>query len=74
MTRMTPGGTPEPDTQAARQRAVREAIHSGEMEGLSVGEEFERDAADYVRGAIDLDEFGRRVFARTGAAPDASRP
>jgi hypothetical protein len=71
MTRPTPDQTPEPDTQASRQRAVREAIHSGEMEGLFVGEEFERDAAEYVSGAIDLDEFSRRVFVRTGAEPDA---
>jgi len=54
--------------QARRERAVEEAIHSGEMEGLSVSGAFEADAADYARGAIDLDEFGRRVRARNGVA------
>lgn len=53
---------------AARERAVEDAIHSGEMEGLSVGPEFETDAAAYASGAIDIDEFGRRVRARNGVA------
>lgn len=51
-----------------RERAVEEAIHSGEMEGLSVDAEFQSDAAEYVSGAIDVDEFGRRVRARAGVA------
>ncbi|WP_104169309.1 MULTISPECIES: antitoxin VbhA family protein [unclassified Cryobacterium] len=54
--------------QAARERAVEDAIHSGEMEGLSVSHAFESDAAEYARGAIDVDEFGRRVRARNGVA------
>jgi len=54
--------------QALRERAVEEAIHSGEMEGLSVSGAFDADAADFARGAIDLDEFGRRVRARNGVA------
>jgi hypothetical protein len=49
---------------AARERAVEDAIHSGEMEGLSVSAEFETDAAAYAAGAINIDEFGRRVRAR----------
>lgn len=54
--------------QDARERAVEDAVHSGEMEGLSVSPAFDADAADYARGAIDLDEFGRRVRARNGVA------
>lgn len=53
---------------AARGRAVEDAIHSGEMEGLSVGAEFEAEAAAYASGVIDIDEFGRRVRARNGVA------
>jgi len=52
----------------ARQRAVEDAVHSGEMEGLSVGGEFTEDAAEYARGAISLTELGRRVRARNGVA------
>jgi len=53
---------------AARGRAVEDAIHSGEMEGLSVGDEFEAEAAAYASGVIDIDEFGRLVRARNGVA------
>lgn len=53
---------------AARERAVEDAIHSGEMESLRVSAEFETEAAAYVSGAIDIDEFGRRVRARYGVA------
>lgn len=53
---------------AARERAVEDAIHSGEMEGLSVSAEFETEAAAYASGSIDIDEFGRRVRARNGVA------
>jgi hypothetical protein len=54
--------------QAARERAVEDAIHSGEMEGLSVSAEFEAEAAEYASGSIDIDEFARRVRARYGLA------
>ena len=36
------------------------------MEGLSVGAEFEAEAAAYASGVIDIDEFGRSVRARNG--------
>jgi hypothetical protein len=52
------------DTQSERERAVRGAVHSGEMEGIRVSEDLERDASEYASGAIDLEEFGRRVLAR----------
>ena len=53
---------------AARERAVEDAIHSGEMEALSVGAEFEAEAVAYASGVIDIDEFGRSVRARNGVA------
>ena len=53
---------------AARERVVEDTIHSGEMEGLSVGAEFEAKAAAYASGVIDIDEFGRSVRARNGVA------
>jgi PleD family two-component response regulator len=52
----------------ARLRAVQDAVHSGEMEGLTVSAAFEADAADYASGAIDIAEFGQRVRARNGVA------
>lgn len=52
----------------ARVRAVEDAVHSGEMEGLSVSPAFDTDADEYARGAIDLTEFRRRVRARNGIA------
>jgi len=50
----------------ARRRAVEEAIHSGEMEGLSVGPETLEDAQKYINGEIDTDELVRRTRARYG--------
>jgi hypothetical protein len=50
----------------ARLRAVQDAVHSGEMEGLTVSTAFEADAAEYASGAIDIAEFGQRVRARNG--------
>lgn len=53
---------------AARGRAVDDAVHNGEMEGFTVSAAFDADAGEYTRGAIDLDEFGRRVRARNSVA------
>ena len=53
---------------AARDRAVEDAIQSGEMEGLSVGAEFEAEAAACASCGIDIDEFGRSLHARNGVA------
>lgn len=62
----TPPSDPvsKPLTQAERQRAVEDAIHSGKMEKLSVTPAFDEDAAAYVNGTITLEEFGDRVRAR----------
>lgn len=54
--------------RTGRARAVGDAEHSGAMEGLEVSPEFRTDAAAYVEGTIDLDEFGRRTRARNGVS------
>lgn len=50
----------------ARACQVAEAIHSCEMEGLSVSEATRRDGQDYVAGLIDADELVGRTRARYG--------
>lgn len=47
-----------------RERAMREAIHSGEMEGAWVSAEFRADAEAYVVGEITLEELGERTKRR----------
>ena len=54
--------------RARRASKVAESIHSGEMEGLSVTEEFRLDAEDYVAGRIDSQELVARTRARHGLA------
>ena len=53
-------------TAAERERYVAEAIHSNEMEGLSVSEGGRRDAQEYIAGRIDSDELVARARARYG--------
>ena len=53
-------------TAAERERYVAEAIHSNEMEGLSVSEAFREDAQEYIAGRIDSDELVARARARHG--------
>jgi hypothetical protein len=60
--------TSKSTTQLARERAVSEAIHSSEMEGLDPTPEFRADAELYAEGAIDSRELGRRTRARYGIA------
>lgn len=43
---------------------MEEAIHSGEMEGAYVSAEFRRDADEYVRGDIPIEELMRRTKRR----------
>ncbi|WP_413543908.1 hypothetical protein [Citricoccus nitrophenolicus] len=50
----------------ARKLQVEEAIHSAELEGLSVSEDTRADADSYVAGHIDSDELVDRVRARYG--------
>lgn len=51
---------------AERARRVSEAIHSGEMEGLTVTTATRADADEYIAGRIDSDELVARVRARYG--------
>lgn len=62
MAASTDGGT----TRDERERRVKEAIHSGEMEGLQVSEATRADAQEYVAGQIDSDELVARARARYG--------
>lgn len=47
-----------------RERVMREAIHSGEMEGAWVSAEFRGDAEAYIAGEITLEELGERTRRR----------
>ena len=51
-----------------RAAAVAEATHSAALEGLSISPASLHDAAEYVRGDIDIDEAGRRIRTRYGVA------
>ncbi|SER60299.1 hypothetical protein SAMN05443377_103137 [Propionibacterium cyclohexanicum] len=51
-------------TAAERELRVAEAIHSGEMEGLSVTAAGRQDAQEYVAGRINSDELVSRTRAR----------
>ncbi len=53
-------------TEAERERRVAEAIHSGEMEGLSVSPAGRADAQEYIAGRLDSDELVARARARYG--------
>jgi hypothetical protein len=64
---MTAIGT-EAVVQAERAHRVAEAIHSGEMEGLTVTVQARADAGEYVAGRIDSDELVARARARYGLA------
>ena len=55
-------------TAAERGRRVAEAIHSGEMEGLSVDADTQQDAGEYIAGRIDSSELVARARARYGLA------
>jgi hypothetical protein len=49
-----------------RRRRVEAAVHSGEMEGLTVTPATRADAEKYVDGAIGSSELVRQVRARYG--------
>ena len=53
-------------TAAERARRVAEAIHNGEMEGLSVSPAGRQDAQEYIAGRISSDELVARARARYG--------
>lgn len=47
-----------------RKRLIEEAIHSGEMEGAYVSAEFRKDADEYVKGEITIEDLMRRTKRR----------
>ncbi|KAB1650848.1 MULTISPECIES: antitoxin VbhA family protein [Adlercreutzia] len=47
-----------------RERVIKEAIHSGEMEGAYVSAEFREDADEYVAGDISIEELMTRTKRR----------
>ncbi len=47
-----------------KKRVVEEAIHSGEMEGAYVSAEFRKDAEEYVKGDISIEDLMRRTKRR----------
>ncbi|MBM6786037.1 antitoxin VbhA family protein [Collinsella tanakaei] len=47
-----------------RKRLMEEAIHSGEMDGAYVSEEFRKDADEYVRGDISIEDLVKRTKRR----------
>lgn len=51
-----------------RERAVRDARRSSELEGSHSSEATRADQDAYVRGEIDVDQLGQRVRARYGLA------
>lgn len=55
-------------TMTQREQRVAVAIHSGEMEGLTVTPAGHTDAGEYVSGRIDADELIARVRACYGLA------
>lgn len=55
------------EEREARVRVAREAIHSTELEGGSVTEEFRTDVRDYIDGKIDAAGLVSRTRARYGA-------
>lgn len=53
-------------TTTQRGQRVAEAIHSGEMEGLTVTPAGRTDAEEYIAGRINSDELVARARARYG--------
>ncbi|WEV59752.1 hypothetical protein OZX67_04250 [Bifidobacterium sp. ESL0728] len=47
-----------------RAQDVYQAVHSTEMEGQHVDEQFMADAKEYIFGKIGVDEWGQRVRDR----------
>ena len=47
-----------------RERAIKEAIHSGEMEGAYVSAEFRKDADAYIKQEISIEDLMNRTQKR----------
>ncbi|MCW2751723.1 MAG: Uncharacterized protein JWR83_2833 [Aeromicrobium sp.] len=54
------------DQRAKRERAIRAARHTSELEGSSSTPATRADQDAYVRGEIDVKQLGARVRARYG--------
>ena len=56
-----------------RKRAVEEAIHSGEMEGAYVSDEFRNDANEFAQGSMSIEQLMQRAWRRNnhGVGMDA---
>lgn len=61
---LTVGAIDGPEVTMDRKRLINEAIHSGEMEGAYVSTEFRKDADEYVKGDIGIEELMRRTKRR----------
>lgn len=47
-----------------RKEAIEESVHSGEMEGAYVSAQFDKDAEEYVKGDISIEDLMRRTKRR----------
>jgi len=63
---VTNGTGVEMETTAVRAKSVEAAIHSAEIEGLSISKATLTDADAYVAGKIDSTELVDRVRSRYG--------
>ena len=47
-----------------REKVIKEAIHSGEMEGAYVSAEFKKDTYEYIKHEISIDDLMNRTHKR----------
>lgn len=47
-----------------RERLIKEAIHSGEMEGAYVSAEFKKDADRFIKHEISIEDLMNRTQKR----------
>ena len=47
-----------------RERVIKEAIHSGEMEGAYVSAVFKKDTNEYIKHEISIDDLMNRTYKR----------
>ena len=47
-----------------RKRAVEEVIHSGEMEGAYVSDDFRDDANEFAQGNMSIEQLMQRAWRR----------
>lgn len=56
-----------------KKQMMEEAIHSGEMEGAYVSAEFRKDANEYTKGDISIEDLMRRTKRRWTVKKEPSR-